>query len=219
LLSGKYHVADELNLLGYYKINGRNFPPVAGEEKANRIVLDQFWEAYKEDYEEANLEKIKNDEVSYFVDNLIDRAHEAGERSVLVAEELSKLTRTERRDLGREAFKKASLSAVDGKPHFSSIKFGSVDYGLVFLFTPENRAKRAERLKSLVSLALFKLKISKIVAFATEPANVSITTIDYGVVEQRYKENEEMTKLADKFFGAKQETSSQEYENMAEDKT
>ncbi len=213
LSSGKYNSADELGLLGYYKINGRNFSPIEGEEKADRIVLDGFWEAYQRDYEKPNIKKTEEDRVSYFVDHLIERAHEAGDRSIMVAEELSKLTRTERRSLGEAALKKSMLSASDGKPHFFLSKFGSVDYGVIILFSHESRKKRIKRIQSLTHLSRFRLKIAKMIGIATDPANSPATSIDYGILNQPYEDDEEMIKLADQFFAPAEQSTISEYEN------
>lgn len=200
LVSGKYHVPGELDLLGYYKINGRSFPAVSNDEQVNHVMLDRFWESYQEKYAEVNIAKTKDDEISYFVDHIIERAHEAGSGSVVIAEELSKLTRTERRSLAQGAFQKAMQAARDSEPHYALCFFLSVDYGIVFLFTPEDRATRIERLKALVYLARISLSNPKVIGIASEPANHSSTTIDYCLIDKPIESDDDLRRLASQFF-------------------
>ena len=217
LISGKYHGSDELSILGYYKINGRSFPPVPDDEKVNFVVLDQFWESYQKKYAEVNAAKAKADKISYFIDHLIERAHEAGSTSIVVAEELSKLTRTERRSLGEGAFRKSFQSATDAKPHFALATFPSVDYGIVFLFTPEDRISRAEKLKTLAYLARIKLNNPKIIGIASEPANFPTTTIDYCLIYEPIEPDAELEHLASQFFGDPKHFKIQEYPGIKKD--
>ena len=217
LISGKYHGSDELSVLGYYKINGRSFPPLPDDEKVDYVMLDQFWESYQEKYAEVNAAKAKADRISYFIDHFIERAHEAGPTSIVVAEELSKLTRTERRSLGERAFRKSFQSANDSKPHFALATFPSVDYGIVFLFTPEDRISRAEKLKTLAYLARIKLNNPKIIGIASEPANSPTTTIDYCLIYEPIEPDTELEHLSSQFFGDPKHFKIQEYPGIKKD--
>lgn len=214
LKSGKYHTPSELDLLGYYKIHGRVFSPIEGDEKVNIVVLDGFWDAYVKKYGKLQQNKHQADRISYFFDNLLERAHTAGNKSVFIAEELSKLTRTERRALSEKAFEKACLSAKDGKPHYAVAYFPSVDFGIVYIFSLESKEKRREKLQDLCVLASHKLKKEKIIGFATEPANVKITTFDYCLFNRTSELDPEMEELADKFFGPAVHTTENEYPSL-----
>ena len=214
LISGKYHAPDELGLLGYYKLSGRAFPPVKDDEKADSVMLDGFWESYQEKYAEANAAKSKMDEVSYFIDHLIDRAHQAGPQSIIIAEELSKLTRTERRSLSEGALRKSMQSVHDSKPHYALAFFQSVDYGIIFLFTPEERAVRVKRLTNLTYLARIKLNNPKVIGIASEPANARTTSIDYCLINQPLLPDAEAEHLASQLFKGAEYFTEQEYRDI-----
>ena len=130
----------EKDLLAYYIIKGRNFDELM---KADVIYLAEgFWKHLnrKPEY----IEKKKRDEISYGWDEIINTIHTWGEEYELMARELARPNRFERRVLGKSFFD-AHVRAHNQKKNnvFRRImQLGGITYCLMFVDKNNSREFR-----------------------------------------------------------------------------
>ena len=87
----------EEELLAYYLINERSFKEL--EKYSHAFITDGCWENFQNKPE--YLVKKEEDKISYFWDGLINRAHTCGKGYEIVARELAKTNRFQRRYLAK----------------------------------------------------------------------------------------------------------------------
>lgn len=175
---GKYQIGDEMDILAYYLLHGRDFPPVEKESQASLVHLDGFWQRYSEHGGPRDQRRLA-DRISYYVDSVIDFAHTAGGQYARAAELLAMLTRLERRMVAKQAWQKAVAAIGSDRPRYDAMLMGSPPFGLLMMYSNEDRPQRAKTLQSLTTLAQHMFGVETMLGVASEPANEPQTSFDF----------------------------------------
>jgi len=139
----------EEELLATYLLAGRSFDSFS--EATLLTIEDGSWEGYQSRGDTKR--KKSADEISYSWDGIIDRAHECDEASYeLVARELARTSRLERRILAKAMFEAAVLADKDGvHPLFRrTLDFNGRTYA--FLFMDVDESERDVRQRNLIAM-------------------------------------------------------------------
>lgn len=157
----------EEELLAYYLMNNRNFN---GLNEANNIMItDGSWRHLQSKPEYKA--KKQADEISYFWDSIINRAHEGSKQYELVARELARPNRFQRRFLSKIDFEAHKNSHLDTEhPIYRRISVGAdTTYCFLFMDDVEPREKRRAMLGAicLVAREIYKQN-KKVIGIATE---------------------------------------------------
>jgi hypothetical protein len=172
----------EEELLAFYLMNDRSFSRI---EKATHVVLiEGSWSEFRKSA--AYLSKKDEDKYSYGWDSIIDRAHEGSSEYELVARELARPTRFQRRFLGK-CFLDAWMIASDDKVHDAYrriILSEGITYCFIFC---GGRVPKEERIAMLqivcyVARGVFK-ENQKVLGIATEKPISSTCSYDYCLLE------------------------------------
>ena len=207
-------IFDELDLLGYYLSNERDFklPLLEDGQTPNFVVLVGHWEEFNKRRLPLLKRKFEKDMYSLFVDEVVDRAHECNDLNAFeVITYLSKLSRTERRVVGMKALEKSMQAASNGKLHYASVKPENVTFGLSLLFSPANREERKKQLVTISSVAQYISKSKLWIGIASEPANIKLRSYDYLLLEKEWEPDPQLKKLAKKMFKSPERISEYEY--------
>ena len=172
----------EEELLAYYLMNEHNFEKI---KKVNMIIIeDDLWEDYINRPE--CIAKKKEDEISYGWDEIINRAHTCGGEYELIARELARPSRFERRCLGK-AFYEAHVIAHNQKEKNTFrrvIKIGDATYCFLFMDDIEPRKNRKLLLSSIcyVARGLYQNN-TKVIGIATEMKSHRQCSYDFSLLE------------------------------------
>lgn len=161
----------EEELLAPYLHNNRSFSEL---DSADMIILDEGMRkglANKPEY----IAKKKEDEISYFWDFLIDKTHQWWDQYELVARELARASRFERRYLSK-AFIEGNINADKDNMHDTYRRFISmynkwVTYCFLYQDRKDNNARK-NTLINLCSVARMEFDTPKIIGIATEQHNI-----------------------------------------------
>jgi len=173
----------EEELLAFYLKNAHSFETI---QEANVAFFDgTLWE-HLQNLPEYKAKK-KADEISYVWDSIIDRAHEGSSQYEIIARELARTNRFERRCLSK-AFYEAQLRAHKDETHNLYRRYVAgeeVTYCFLFMDEPEPRHKRIRDLKAMVILArgLFPNN-KKVVGIATGKKMRSECSYDFWFLEK-----------------------------------
>ncbi len=157
----------EEELLAYYLMNERSFKKL---EEGNYIIIQEgFWDGLIKKPE--FLAKKEEDKISYFWDFLIDKAHLSKEKNYeIVAREMAKLNRFERRFKAKTFFEGQAKANLDKKNIFyrRTIPEEGITYCFFYAKTP-NREIRKNRLAEIcfATRGYFK-ENQKVLGIATE---------------------------------------------------
>ena len=181
----------EQELLAYYLMNQRNFDQFI---EANVLLIQEgLWSELNKKPE--YLAKKKEDKISYLWDELINCAHSGGDNYELVARELARLNRFQRRSFSK-AFFDAHVKAHHQKTKntFRRIaKTNGTTYVFMFLDDPEPRTRRRNLLGTACYIArgIFK-ENNKVIGIATEMKIQEYCSYDFCLIElpQWTKENQ-----------------------------
>lgn len=207
-------IFDELDLLGYYLSNERDFKLPLSEDgqTPNFVVLIGHWEEFNKRRVPLLRRKFERDKYSLFIDEVVDRAHECNDLNAFeVITHLNKLSRTERRVVGMKALEKSMQAASNGKLHYASVKPENISFGLSLLFSPANREERRKQLVTISSVAQYISKSKLWIGIASEPADIKIRSYDYLLLEKEWKPDPQLEKLAKKMFKSPERISEYEY--------
>lgn len=157
----------EKDLLAYYLLNGRSFNELI---EADAIFLDEgFWDNLQKRPE--YLSKKKEDEISYLWDDIINRIHTCGGRYEIIAKELARTNRFDRRYLSK-AFFDAHMFAhneIKNNSFKRVLDSNSVTYCFLFLDNLLEREKRKSLLQSTCFVARgLNKQNKKVIGIATE---------------------------------------------------
>ncbi len=157
----------EEELLAFYLMNGRNFERFDG---ADHVLIDgRCWK----DFQKKSEYKAKKaaDRISYCWDGIINRAHEGTEKYEIVARELARSNRFQRRYLSK-AFFEAHILAHKNSVHdlFRRVMPGEgITYCFLFQEDQEPRDKRKAMLSAMCLIGRGKYKENKkVIGIATE---------------------------------------------------
>lgn len=168
----------EEELLATYLMNNRSFEQLEG---ADFIHLEGgSWENLQN--QPKYQAKKRADQISYGWDSIINRAHEGSSRYELVARELARPNRLDRRLLSK-VFSEAHMRAHDDTAHDlyrRILPTNGTTYCFLFLDDPEPRETRKYMLKAicLVARGLFQQN-KKVIGIATEKKLRPICTYDF----------------------------------------
>lgn len=207
-------IFDELDLLGYYLSNERDFrlPVLEDGQTPNFVVLVGHWEEFNKSRLPLLRRKFERDKYSLFIDEVTERAHECNDLNAFeVITNLSKLSRTERRVVGMKALEKSMQAASNGKLHYASVKPENVAFGISLLFSPASREERKKQLVSISSVAQYISKSRLWIGIASEPADAKLRSYDYLWLEKEWEPDPQLEKLAKEMFKPPERISEYEY--------
>lgn len=172
----------EEELLAYYLLNNREFNKF---NKATHIIIESgSWEHLK-NKNEYKRKKIE-DKVSYGWDGIINRAHEGSHQYELVARELARPSRFQRRYLSKrflELHLKAHKGAINGA-YRSLIPIENVTYCFLFQNDEEPRINRQAMLGLMCQIARVIIKNNKkVIGIATETKLQPISSYDFVLLD------------------------------------
>lgn len=194
-------VGGEEELLAFYLMNEKSFEPI---QNATHLLIEKgSWEQFFND--PAYKAKKEEDKFSYGWDDIINRAHEGSTQYELVARELARPTRFERRFLGK-TFLNAWIIATDDEIHDSYRRIVPSDgTTYCFLFCDKDilRESRISMLKVICYVARGKFKQNKkVMGIATEKKIAPTCSYDFCLLDfpKWTDHNEkEMLKLQNQF--------------------
>lgn len=184
----------EKELLAYYLQNNKSFSQF--NEATNIIIQEGIWEECISKPEYKN--KKKQDEFSYGWDSIIDRAHEGSLEYEIVARELARPNRFERRMLSK-TFLEAHIRAhedTQADMFRRILKTDGVSY--VFLFFSENhpRDHRKQMLFAICFFARGKFKENtKVIGIATEKRIEPTCSYDYCLIDKPEWTDEDQNRM------------------------
>ncbi len=170
----------EQELLAYYLMNNGDFSKISHNNKI--VILDGCWDGLinKPEYKLKKLE----DEISYGWDDIINRTHMGSINYEVVARELARPSRSERRFLSK-AFLDAHISAHENKnPKINSLRrmipSDGVTYCFLFNDDPEPRNNRKAMLSAIcwVARGLYP-ENKKVIGIATEMKIMPTCSYDF----------------------------------------
>ena len=168
----------EEELLAFYLMNERSFSRI---ENATHILLDEgSWKEFQNS--SSYKAKKEEDKYSYGWDDIIDRAHEGSSQYELVARELARPTRFERRFLGK-SFLDAWIIATEDDIHDSYrriIPAEGTTYCFIFCDSDIPRESRISMLKVVCYVARGNFKQNpKVLGIATEKKIAPTCSYDF----------------------------------------
>lgn len=155
----------EEELLAFYLLNQRSFERFG---QANHVLIQSgAWEHLREMPEYKA--KKKEDEISYFWDSIVNRAHEGSQQYEYVARELARPNRFQRRFLSK-AFLEAHIQAnhSQANEYRRVLLHNGTTYCFLFQDKHMPRKFRKAMLVALCWAARGKLKNAKVLGVATE---------------------------------------------------
>lgn len=158
----------EEELLAVYLLNNRSF--ASFEEATDAIIVDEgSWQHLRDD--PRYIAGKREDEISYGWDDIINRAHEGGANYEMIARELARPTRFQRRVLAKSFFDAHVMASKDDVNNvFRRImSSGGVTYCFVFCEESWSIAAREAMLGATCYIARGRFQDnSKVVGIATE---------------------------------------------------
>lgn len=160
-------IGGEEELLAFYLMNNKSFDRM---KKATMVLIDQgSWNKFRNSSEYK--EKKKHDGISYGWDNIINRVHEASPEYEVVARELARPNRFERRVLSKAYFDAYVLADNNHTHNLFRRTFTLKGVTYCFLFADDTRPRdyRKGMLNWMCYIArgLYKLN-RKVIGIATE---------------------------------------------------
>lgn len=172
----------ERELLAYYLMNERSF------DNLKEVDLVAFTEGIWDELQSRPeyLAKKKEDEISYYWDSIIDSAHLSDGEYEIVARELARTRRFDRRALSK-AFYEAHLMAhneLDKNSFKRIIKFNEITYCFLFYDNQKDSNYRRALLEMTCFIArgMFRENI-KVIGIATEMKINPLVSFDFCLLE------------------------------------
>ncbi len=160
-------VGGEQELLAVYLMNDKSF---ARLEKADHVVIEEGSWAHFQGKPEYQAKK-KADEISYGWDGIIERAHEGSRQYEVVARELARPNRFQRRYLSKvflEACGQAHKDTIHDLYRRALVMDGTT-YCFLFMDDPEPRERRRAMIGAICLVARGKFQRNKrVLGIATE---------------------------------------------------
>lgn len=157
----------EEELLAYYLMNERSFKKLEGNSYI--IVQEGFWEGLIKKPE--FLAKKVEDKISYFWDFLIDKAHLSKEKNYeIVAREMAKLNRFERRFKAKTFFEGQAKANLDKKNLFyrRTIPEKGITYCFFYAKTPDREIRKNRLAEICFATRGYFKENQKVLGIATE---------------------------------------------------
>lgn len=172
----------EEELLALYLMNNRSFERL--KEATNGFIDQGSWEKFRHSQEYR--EKTKQDEISYGWDDIINRVHEASPEYEVVARELARPNRFERRVLGKAYFDAYILADKDKTHNLfrRTCTLNGVTYCFLFADDTKPRDYRKGMLKRMCYIARGTFKSNrKVIGIATEKKASSTCSYDFALLD------------------------------------
>jgi len=169
----------EEELLAYYIMGGRNFETL---KKADFLVLEEgFWKRLQK--KPKYIAKQRENSISYGWDSIINRAHTSGGSYEIIARELARSNRFERRVLARSFYDAHVLAHKEYKNNIfhRCMSFQGVTY--CFLFSDESSEKRRSLLSAICFMARGSISNKQVIGIATEIKIRSTCSYDFCLLE------------------------------------
>lgn len=174
-------IGGEEELLAEYLMNNHSF---AGLSKYSRVIMSEGkWKSLQESAQFKAKKKL--DKISYGWDNIIDRAHEGSAQYELVARELARPNRFERRSLSK-TFYDAHVKAHEDREKDllrRIVVAEGVTYCFLFADDPEPRERRRAMLEKMCYVARgIHTQNRKVIGIATGKKIRPTCSYDYCVM-------------------------------------
>lgn len=184
----------EKELLAYYLQNNKSFSQF--NEATNVFIQEGIWEDYINRPEYKN--KKKQDEFSYGWDSIIDRAHEGSLEYEIVARELARPNRFERRMLSKTFFEAHIRAHEDTQADMFRRILTTDGVSYVFLFFSEDQPRdhRKQMLFAICFFARGKFRENtKVIGIATEKRIEPTCSYDYCLINKPDWTDEDQKKM------------------------
>jgi len=172
----------EEGLLAFYLMNNKSFDRL---KEATNVLLDQgSWEKFRNSQEYR--EKKKQDRISYGWDSIINRVHEASPEYEVVARELARSSRFERRVLSKAYFDAYVLADKDKIHNLLRRTFtlNGVTYCFLFADDTKPREHRKGMLTWMCYIARGTYKSNKkVIGIATEKKASPACSYDFVLLD------------------------------------
>lgn len=187
-------IGGEEEFLAQYLLNNRSFESLNDSDSI--LIKGGLWENLRK--ESTYIAKKKADEVSYYWDYIINRAHEGSKKYELVARELARPNRFQRRCLSKvyiEAHKIAH-NEIKNNLYRRILKSDGVSYCFLFYDDPEPRNNRRAMLFAicLIARSMFK-ENKKVIGIATEMKIKPICSYDFVLLDKPCWTKEDQIKI------------------------
>jgi len=172
----------EEELLAFYLMNSKSFDRM---KEATMVVIDQgSWEKFRNSQEYR--EKKKQDRISYGWDNIINRVHEASPGYEVVARELARPNRFDRRVLSKNYFNAYVLADNDKIHNLFRRTFALKGVTYCFLFADDTKPRdhRKGMLTWMCYIARGMYKSNrKVIGIATEKKASPTCSYDFVLLD------------------------------------
>jgi hypothetical protein len=187
-------VGGEEEFLAQYLIDDRGFDSFNNSEFI--VIKEGSWESLQND--PAYKAKKEADKISYCWDGIINRAHEGSIKYELVARELARPNRFQRRYLSKVFYEAHTIAhkAEDGNPRRRIMPGDGITYCFLFHDDPEPREYRKAMLFAICWIArgIFK-ENKKILGIATEMKIEPICSYDFVLIDKPDWTEEDQIKM------------------------
>ncbi|MBU0457573.1 MAG: hypothetical protein KKD75_05505 [Nanoarchaeota archaeon] len=186
-----YKMHNEKELFGFYLSNNRRMNIFEEYPETSLVMFDgSFSESLNEgELAEKLTQKIKLDNDSYFIDKILNEMHTTqSDDYLLVMEELVKLTRFERRVIGKAAVEKAiDVSKRESKRGWRFIIHpNNNQLGFVFVYSDLPRENAKILLQNTSFSAKYKLRLKKVIGISMPAPTIGITYFDFLYDDREY---------------------------------
>jgi len=171
----------EKELLAFYLFNERSFERL---QESSAVRIDETWWDKLVRSQSYRLKK-KEDQISYVWDELINRAHEGSKKYEIVARELARPTRFERRTLAKTMFDDHLAAHRDKANDIYRSMFctSTVTYCYLFCARHIPRKGRTDMLEAMCYVARGTFRENqKVIAIATEKELSPTSSYDFAVL-------------------------------------
>ena len=202
-----YTMHSEKELFGYYLSCNRNITIFEEHPETSLVMFDgSFSEALDSgDLAEKLRQKVELDKDSYFIDKILDQMHTTESAEYLVVmEELVKLSRFERRVIGKAALEKAlDVSKKNPKRGWRFLVHPTnKELGFVFVYSDLPRENAKILLQNASFSAKYKMKLHKVIGISMPAPTLGITYFDFLYDDREYiYPDEKMENAVTKIWG------------------
>jgi len=212
-----YKMHSEKELFGFYFSNNREITIFEEHPETSLVIFDgSFSEAIdKGDLADKLKQKIELDRDSYFIDKILDEMHTTkSPEYLMIMEELVKLSRFERRVLGKAAVEKA-FEVAKRNPKIGwrfIIHPSNKSLGFVFVFSDLPRENAKILLQNVSCSIKYKMKLKKVIGISMPAPSLGITYFDFLYDDREYiYPDEKMEEAVTKMWGKEKITHDDEF--------
>lgn len=221
VINPAYEMHSEKELFGYYLSNNNKITIFEEHPDTSLLIFDGFSEVIDTgNLAEKLRQKLELDKDSYFIDTVLDEMHTTkSQEYLMIMEELVKLSRFERRVLGKAAVEKA-LEVAKRNPKRGwrcTMHPSKKEIGFVFVFSDLPRENAKILLQNASFSAKYKMKWEKIIGISMPAPTLGITYFDFIYDDREYVyPDKTMEELVAKIWGKEKISHEDEFPNVTD---